>query len=212
MRNSKLIPQDPADAPASVPLERIAADTDPIRGCTKVSPGRAHCYAETFDPAKLGAMLRGELDWIVMKALEKDRTRRYETASGMAADVQRLLDNEPIVARPPSLVYRFTKFARRNHAVVISSALVLMLLVAGITGTTWMAAHAWQQKGIAEDLLEKGRAILFDNVMMFALAGDVKRTVHELDRTTDKHPAIYFLGESGGRGRESFSDEPLPMW
>ena len=68
------------------------------------------------EPRKLSALLRGELDWLVMKALEKDRNRRYETAGGFAADVQRYLADEPVQACPPSTWYRLRKFARRNRA------------------------------------------------------------------------------------------------
>src|SRR5207244_5196313 len=67
-----------------------------------------------MEPAKLTKLVKGELDWIVMKTLEKDRNRRYETASAFAADVQRFLNNEPVQACPPSASYRFRKFARRN--------------------------------------------------------------------------------------------------
>src|SRR5207244_4209757 len=66
------------------------------------------------EPAKLTKLVRGELDWIVMKCLEKDRNRRYETASGFAGDVQRYLADEPVLACPPSAGYRLRKFARRN--------------------------------------------------------------------------------------------------
>ena len=65
--------------------------------------------------------MRGELDWIVMKALEKDRSRRYETANGLAADVRRYLDDEPVEARPPSAWYRLGKFARRNRAALTTA-------------------------------------------------------------------------------------------
>ena len=65
--------------------------------------------------------MRGELDWIVMKALEKDRSRRYETASGFAADVRRYLADEPVEACPPSAWYRFGKFARRNRGALVTS-------------------------------------------------------------------------------------------
>ena len=78
------------------------------------------------DPRSLSKFVLGDLDIIAMKALEKDRTRRYDTASGLAADVQRFLDDEPIVARPPSLAYRFTKFARRNRVAMVTSSLVLV--------------------------------------------------------------------------------------
>src|SRR5438132_11080754 len=67
-----------------------------------------------MEPAKLTKLMRGELDWIVMKTLEKDRNRRYETANGFAADVQRYLNDEPVQACPPSALYRFRKLARRN--------------------------------------------------------------------------------------------------
>jgi tetratricopeptide (TPR) repeat protein len=83
-----------------------------------------------MESAKLTKLVRGELDWIVMKALEKDRDRRYETASALAADVQRYLDDEPVLACPPSAMYRFRKFARRNKArLVVAACLVLVLAV-----------------------------------------------------------------------------------
>ena len=75
-------------------------------------------------------LLKGDLDWIVMKCLEKDRTRRYETANGLAADIHRHLDDEPVMARPPSAVYKFQKFVRRNRAAVVVTASILLGLVA----------------------------------------------------------------------------------
>ncbi len=90
------------------------------------------------DPPKLIALLKGDLDWIVMKALEKDRTRRYETANGLAMDVWRHLNNEPVVARPPSRLYRFLKLARRNKIVFMSGGLVLLSLLAGLGVSTWL--------------------------------------------------------------------------
>ncbi len=78
-----------------------------------------------------------ELDWIVMKTLEKDRTRRYATANGLAADVQRYLNDEPVQACPPSAGYRLTKFVRRNQGPVLAALLISLALVAGIIGTTW---------------------------------------------------------------------------
>src|SRR5437870_5804688 len=89
------------------------------------------------EPAKLTKLVRGELDWIGMKALEKDRNRRYETASGFAADVQRYLADEAVLACPPSAGYRLRKFARRNKGPVLAASLVLVVLVAGIIGTSW---------------------------------------------------------------------------
>src|SRR6187549_1318339 len=84
------------------------------------------------EPAKLTKLVRGELDWIVMKTLEKDRGRRYETANGFAADVQRYLADETVQACPPSAGYRFRKFARRNRVAISTAAVVLAALVVGI--------------------------------------------------------------------------------
>ena len=94
------------------------------------------------EPAKLAKLVRGELDWIVMKALEKDRNRRYETANGFAADVQRYLADEPVQACPPSARYRLRKFVRRNRGPVLAASVVLPALVAGIIGTTWGMVRA----------------------------------------------------------------------
>jgi serine/threonine protein kinase/tetratricopeptide (TPR) repeat protein len=88
------------------------------------------------EPKKLSALFRGELDWIVMKALEKDRNRRYETANGLADDVQRYLADEPVLACPPSAGYRLRKFVRRNRGPVVAAGVVLLCLVAGTVGTT----------------------------------------------------------------------------
>src|SRR5262245_3728035 len=81
-----------------------------------------------LEPAKLTRLVRGELNWIVMKALEKDRNRRYETASGLAADIQRYLNDEPVQACPPSALYRFRKFARRNQRKLAVAGLILFFI------------------------------------------------------------------------------------
>ncbi len=105
-----------------------------------------------MEPIKLAKLLRGELDWIVMKCLEKDRNRRYETASAFAADVQRYLNDEPVQACPPSAWYRFRKFARRNKAamligsVLILAALSVVGVVAGSLG--WMAHEQSVRQGV----------------------------------------------------------------
>jgi serine/threonine protein kinase len=89
-----------------------------------------------LDPPKLIHLLRGDLDWIVMKALEKDRERRYETANGLAMDLQRYLGDEPVVARPPSRLYRFQKMVRRNKlAFAAAVAFSTVLLLGGAVST-----------------------------------------------------------------------------
>ena len=81
-----------------------------------------------------------------MKCLEKDRTRRYETANGLAADIKRHLNNEPVVARPPSAAYRFQKAFRRNKLAFAAAAAVAVALVLGIIGSTWQAVRATHAK------------------------------------------------------------------
>ncbi|MEO5914564.1 MAG: serine/threonine-protein kinase [Luteolibacter sp.] len=88
------------------------------------------------EPSKLVSMIGGDLDWIIVKAMEKDRTRRYETANGMALDLQRFLDNQPILARPPGRAYVLRKLIRRNRAVFVSSGLVVLALVGGFGTST----------------------------------------------------------------------------
>jgi tetratricopeptide (TPR) repeat protein len=102
------------------------------------------------EPGRLGRFVRGDLDWVVMKALEKDRSRRYESAAAFAADVDRFLNQEPVAAGPPTRWYRAGKFVRRNRAVVTASGLVLLALVAGVIGTTWGLVRAANQRDRAE--------------------------------------------------------------
>jgi eukaryotic-like serine/threonine-protein kinase len=102
---------------------------------TELSALAEHRHVE---PPRLISLLRGDLDWIVMKALEKDRQRRYETANGLAMDLQRYLDNEPVVARPPSRWYRLRKLVRRNKAVFAAGAAVAAALIIGLGTSTWM--------------------------------------------------------------------------
>jgi WD40 repeat protein/serine/threonine protein kinase len=94
------------------------------------------------DPQKLHRLIRGDLDWIALKALEKDRTRRYDSTNSLAADLRRYLDNEPIVARPPSNLYRFQKVARRNKLLFGAAGAVAAALVVGIVIASWQAARA----------------------------------------------------------------------
>ncbi|MBI4323828.1 MAG: protein kinase [Chloroflexi bacterium] len=94
-------------------------------------------HRQQAEPARLTRLLRGDLDWIVLKALEKDRTRRYATANGLAQDLRRYLDNEPILARPPSATYRFQKLVRRNKLVFAGAGAVAIALLIGLAFSTW---------------------------------------------------------------------------
>jgi len=102
---------------------------------TESSPSTA--ANRQMEPLKLGRFVKGELDWIVMKALAKERDRRYETANGFAKDVERFLNQEPVNAGPPSAGYKLRKFVQRNKTPVAAATLVLLALVLGVAGTTW---------------------------------------------------------------------------
>ena len=102
------------------------------------------------EPPKLIHLVRGDLDWIVMKALEKDRSRRYETANGLAVDIQRHLNNEPVVARPPGNLYKFQKLVRRNRLAFIAASAVTAVLIIGLVVSTWMFFNEQQARQQAE--------------------------------------------------------------
>ncbi len=107
---------------------------------------------------KLIHSLRGDLDWVVMKALEKDRTRRYATASELARDVQRFIDGDTVSARPPSTFYRLQKFTRRHRGVITAVTIIALMLIAGVTVSTWLAVRATsaEHKAVASERLEAG--------------------------------------------------------
>jgi WD40 repeat protein/serine/threonine protein kinase len=122
-------------------VRRIIRDEEPPRPSTRFSTmgeaaQRSISAQRRSDPKHLGRLVRGELDWIVMKALEKDRARRYESASALAMDIQRHLNNEPILARSPSAMYRSRKFVRRNRSAVMVAAALLLVLCLGLVGTS----------------------------------------------------------------------------
>jgi serine/threonine protein kinase len=107
-------------------------------------------------PARLPKLLDGELDWITMKALEKDRTRRYETVNGIARDLQRYLEGDPVEAGPPSTMYRASKFIRKHRAWLATAAAFAALLVGGVIVSSWMAiraSRAEQQASAVNDFL-----------------------------------------------------------
>jgi eukaryotic-like serine/threonine-protein kinase len=137
----KLVREQDAPAPSS----RLST----LGGAPSVAANRH------TEPAKLGRFVRGELDWIALKALSKDRDRRYETASGFARDVERFLNHEPVQAGPPGTWYRLRKFVRRNRGRVVAAGLVLSALITGIAGTTLGLIEARRQEGIARAEVKK---------------------------------------------------------
>jgi len=126
---------------------RIIREDEPPKPSTRLSTlakGELStvCECRGVDPRELGQRMRGELDWIVMKCLEKDRNRRYDTANSLALDVQHYLHDEPVQACPPSIGYRLKKFLSRHKGPVLAASLLLLALLAGIVGTTWGLVRA----------------------------------------------------------------------
>jgi serine/threonine protein kinase/tetratricopeptide (TPR) repeat protein len=128
-------------------VRRIIREEEPVRPSTRLHTLDAAeqttvAKLRQSDPPKLVHLIRGDLDWIVMKALEKDRGRRYETANGLAMDIQRHMGNEPVLARPPSATYRLQKAWQRNKTAVAVAALIAAVLVAATGISTWQAVRA----------------------------------------------------------------------
>jgi len=136
-------------------MRKTIREQEPVRPSTKVATLQGEERTTTAkrrstDSSKLLHQLQGDLDWIVMKCLEKDRTRRYETANGLAMEVQRYLDNEPVMARPPSAAYRFQKAFRRNKLVFAAGGAVIAALILGVIGATMGFVRAERQRRVAE--------------------------------------------------------------
>jgi WD40 repeat protein len=137
---------------AILEMLRMVREVDPQRPSTRISIAQGPsgiAAACGVDPQRLMRELRGDLDWIVMKALEKDRTRRYETANGFAADVLRHLAHEPVLAAPPSRAYRLRKFVRKHRGPVLAAALLMLALLGGVAGTTFGLIRANRARALA---------------------------------------------------------------
>src|SRR5262249_17559518 len=180
-------------------MRRTIREQEPVRPSTRLSTmlaGELTTTAERrqTEAPKLIHLIRGDLDWIVMKCLEKDRTRRYETANGLARDTERHLNNEPVVARPASTAYRVQKFVRRNKLMVTAVATIATVLVLGAAASAWQALRAtrakheavqarWnetQQRQRAQNYAQNLRRTLYASEMNIAYQnwqmGDAERT------------------------------------
>ena len=204
-------------------MRRIIKEEEPPKPSTRLSATRDAARiagARRTEPAKLAKLVRGELDWIVMKALEKDRGRRYQTANGLARDIQRYLADESVEASPPSAFYRLRKFVRRNKPQVAAASLLVLALVAGIASGLW---HNRQ-------LDRKNRDLLAANEAERRAKRDAQEREAETKAVLDFVENKIFAaarpeGQAGGLGREvtlrraiqaalsfvdqSFPDQPL---
>ena len=135
-------------------VQRMILEEEPSRPSVMVSSLHTDVSQKSQvlqkDKSQLSALLRGELDWIVLKAIDKDRSRRYPTASQLAADIGRYLNDEPVEATPPSRLYVFRKFARRNRGLLLASTAVVATLLFGVVATGYAAKTAFELKAQAE--------------------------------------------------------------
>jgi WD40 repeat protein/serine/threonine protein kinase len=164
---------------AFLEMLRMVREIDPPRPSTKVSSSDtlpSIAANRNIDPEHLKRALRGDLDWIVMKALEKDRARRYETANGFAADILRHLAHEPVLAAPPSRAYRLRKFVRKHRGAVVAGSLVVIALLAGIAGTTWGLFRADRRRAEAEKARSAEAERVKERDAALGKANDAKRT------------------------------------
>jgi serine/threonine protein kinase/tetratricopeptide (TPR) repeat protein len=136
-----------------VELQRLIREEEAPRPSTRLSSlgdsARVLAGRRGLDTRGLVQVLAGDLDWVVMKALEKDRDRRYGTPAGLVEDIERYLRHEPVVARPPSATYRLRKFVRRNRQAVLMAAVVTAALLAGTAVATWQAVRATRAEAAA---------------------------------------------------------------
>ncbi len=152
---------------------RIVREEEPPRPSAKLSSSQLIATLSanrSYEPERLTKLLRSELDWIVLKALEKERSKRYETAQSFAADIQRYLSGDQVLAHPPTFAYHFRKLAHRHRGALTALCAVLLTLLFGLAGTTWQmlranreasramleAENARQAKAAAEDALIAG--------------------------------------------------------
>jgi tetratricopeptide (TPR) repeat protein len=145
-------------------IRRTIREDEPPKPSTRLSTLEGEELMTTaqhrhVEAPKLVELVRGDLDWIVMKCLEKDRSRRYETANGLAMDIERHLANEPVLARPPSAMYRMGKAIRRHKVAFTATGLVVAVLLLAVIVSTWQAVRATRAERIARTQTETSRRL-----------------------------------------------------
>lgn len=150
---------------AALRILEIIRDYEPLNPSSRLS-NSTQLMVSTItgkrrtDSVRLRRILSGDLDWIVMRALEKDRSRRYDSASGFAADIGRYLNNEPVTARPPSVTYRLQKFVRKNRGMVLAGGAVMLVLVLGLVATGFALREAIRQAELVKsETIQKDAAL-----------------------------------------------------
>lgn len=172
-------------------IRRAIREQDPARPSTRLSRMEEESLTVVArlrgsEPPRLIRTIRGDLDWIVMKALEKDRIRRYETANGLALDVQRFLENEPVSARPPSKLYKFQKSVQRNKLLFLGISVITVLLVTSLVVVSTLLARERQARQESQQITRILEDMLKGTGPSVAQGRDTKLLRDILDRTAER--------------------------
>jgi eukaryotic-like serine/threonine-protein kinase len=203
-------------AAAYAEIQRIIREVDPPKPSTRLS-GSDELLASVaahrnIEPRKLNPLVRGELDWIVMKALDKDRSRRYETAISLGQDVARYLAGEAVLAVPPSASYRFRKFMGQHRAVVSAAALVSAALVLGLAGTSVGLARANAERRRADTAAARATSAAEAAAQAkVAAQAETRRAERELARAVEIKHLITRMLQGVDPKRAKTADKTLLM-
>jgi tetratricopeptide (TPR) repeat protein len=197
----------PFVAQSSMAILRRIVEEEPVRPSVRVTamkPDSARRVAEArrLEPAALARSLRGDLDWIILRAMAKDRDRRYPSAAELAADVRRHLRDEPVAAGPPSALYRLGKLARRHRAGVAAAALILLALVGGLAARSLEAARANREAARANQEAEAAREVAEFLTGLFRVADPGSVDANQLS-------VREILDRGAERVRGELADQPL---
>ncbi|MEM7229624.1 MAG: tetratricopeptide repeat protein [Planctomycetota bacterium] len=198
-------------------MMRIIREEEPHKPSTRLGSlgdtGTRTAEQRRADITRLSTLLRGDLDWIVMKCLEKDRTRRYETANGLAADILRHMSDQPVLASPPSTSYKLRKFVKRNRVKVVAGSLVAAATIVAVIGTTIGMVWALDATGRADLAADEAmRAAQSEKEARIDAQQSAEQAQRELERTTEIKRLLTEMLSSvdpaNARGRE-FSVEMM---
>ena len=196
-------------------MQKLIQEEEPPRPSARLSSlgdtATVIAHNRGLDVKRLTQLLEGDLDWVVMKSLEKDRNRRYPTPGAFAEDIQRYLAHEAVAARPPSTSYRLKKFAQRNQTVVLTAAVVAISLLAGTAVSVWQALRATQAETAALASAESANAAAA--VAVFATKAEQKAKDDALARNAETKAVLKFVEnhifaaarpqrQEGGLGRD----------
>jgi tetratricopeptide (TPR) repeat protein len=177
---------------------RVIREVEPPVPSSRISTSEALpslAASRHVEAARLSRLVRGDLDWIVMKALAKERERRYASAAGLADDIERHLKNEPVSAGPPTAAYRLRKFVRRNRARVVAAGLVLLALLLGVVGTTLGLFEARRQQRIADLARSQAEKRAAQVTKMNDILGSIFQDLNPENAQKEGKPLSAVLGE-----------------